>query len=282
MAFVDASGSVGCGTAYTAHMRPFGFILRMPPGETMAGPYLRKLQWDRIKNWTANAVPPVLCCSRWQRRDPPAGLYRHEPVEVRSAKSEQAGPSGRDPPGWAVAGPTVVGRPRHLASGQDHAWRTGCSNRNPTAFRSMICATAPRAKGRGGTASAISRRVTYLRDQIQVGDGMILYYHSNANPPSDRWAGGGRRGWTPRPDRVRPVVGQTRPEEPDRRSDVVSRSTIRAVRPVAPATRSDRTACGWPALAGMELLRKGSRLSVQPVASQRNGKLIIGLDFGPK
>ena len=58
MAFVDASGSVGCGTAYTAHMRPFGFILRMPPGETMAGPYLRKLQWDRIKNWTANAVPP--------------------------------------------------------------------------------------------------------------------------------------------------------------------------------------------------------------------------------
>ena len=58
MTLVDASGSVGCGTAYTAYMRPFGFMLRMPPGETMAGPYLRKLQWERIKQWTANAVPP--------------------------------------------------------------------------------------------------------------------------------------------------------------------------------------------------------------------------------
>ena len=58
MTLVDATGSVPCGTAYTAYMRPFGFVLHMPPGETMAGPYLRKLQWDRIKGWTTHAVPP--------------------------------------------------------------------------------------------------------------------------------------------------------------------------------------------------------------------------------
>lgn len=58
MTLVDGAGPVACGTAYTAYMRPFGFILHMPPGETMAGPYLRKLQWERIKQWTASAVPP--------------------------------------------------------------------------------------------------------------------------------------------------------------------------------------------------------------------------------
>ncbi len=58
LSLTDSSGTVGCGTAYVAPMRPFGFVLRMPAGETSAGNYLKKLQWDRIKTWTMNAVPP--------------------------------------------------------------------------------------------------------------------------------------------------------------------------------------------------------------------------------
>jgi len=58
LTLVDATGPIPCGTAYTAPMRPFGFVLRLPAGETSAGVYLRKLQWDRIKSWIANSVPP--------------------------------------------------------------------------------------------------------------------------------------------------------------------------------------------------------------------------------
>jgi len=58
LTLVDATGPVPCGTAYTASMKPFGFVLRMPAGETNPEAYLKKLQWDRIKSWTANSVPP--------------------------------------------------------------------------------------------------------------------------------------------------------------------------------------------------------------------------------
>jgi len=58
MSIVDATGPVSCGRGYTAHMQPFGFVLRMPAGETDAESYLKKLQWDRVKTWATNPGPP--------------------------------------------------------------------------------------------------------------------------------------------------------------------------------------------------------------------------------
>ncbi len=57
MTLVDSVGSVPVGS-YTAPMQPFGFVLRMPAGETDPELYLKKLQWDRIKAWALNPGPP--------------------------------------------------------------------------------------------------------------------------------------------------------------------------------------------------------------------------------
>ncbi len=58
MSVADATGPVPCGMGYTAPMQPFGFVLRMPAGETDPEQYLKKLQWDRVKLWATNPGPP--------------------------------------------------------------------------------------------------------------------------------------------------------------------------------------------------------------------------------
>lgn len=97
---------------------------------------------------------------------------------------------------------------------------------------------------------------------MQVGD-QVLYYHSNANPPSVVGIAEVVKGAYP--DRTQFDQGGTHYDPgsdlDQPRWDVVD---IRFVRKFTTPLSLDMLR-GQPALKGMELLRKGSRLSVQPV-----------------
>jgi predicted RNA-binding protein with PUA-like domain len=103
-----------------------------------------------------------------------------------------------------------------------------------------------------------------LRDEVRVGDG-VLFYHSNADPPVI--AGIAEVVKAGHPD---PTAFDADAEHFDPKSDPASPTwyqvSIRAVRAIDPPL-------GLPqlrvvaALTGMELLRKGSRLSIQPVSA---------------
>ena len=58
MSLVDAAGTVSWMPPQAIPMQPFGFVLRMPAGETDPEVYLKKLQWDKVKAWATTAGPP--------------------------------------------------------------------------------------------------------------------------------------------------------------------------------------------------------------------------------
>jgi predicted RNA-binding protein with PUA-like domain len=113
----------------------------------------------------------------------------------------------------------------------------------------------------------------FLRDQVKVGDG-VLFYHSSAEPPAIVG--------------IAKVVEEGHPDttafDPkshhyDPKSDVanptwyqVSIKGVRAIEPPLDLPDLGRVV----ELAGMELLRKGSRLSVQPVTEDQ-WKTILAL-----
>jgi predicted RNA-binding protein with PUA-like domain len=103
-----------------------------------------------------------------------------------------------------------------------------------------------------------------LRDQVRVGDG-VLFYHSNANPPAI--AGIAEVVQEAHAD---PTAFDSNAQHHDPKSDPNNPTwfqvSIKAVRPIDPplGLPSLREV---PALEGMELLRKGSRLSIQPVSA---------------
>jgi predicted RNA-binding protein with PUA-like domain len=131
----------------------------------------------------------------------------------------------------------------------------------PTAFSFDDLLAAPsRTTGWDGVRNFQARN--FLRDEIKKGDG-VLFYHSSADPPVI--AG------------IAEVIGEARPDPTafdrndchyDPKSDPANPTwfevSIRAVQAIDPPL-------GLPqlktvaALTGMELLRKGSRLSVQRV-----------------
>jgi len=125
-----------------------------------------------------------------------------------------------------------------------------------------LMAAPDRTTGWDGVRNFQARN--FLRDQIRLGDG-VLYYHSNANPPAI--AGIAEVVKEGHPD---PTAFDPNSDHPDPKSDPDNPTwyqvSIRAVRPIDPPL-------GLPLLrtvkelAGMELLRKGSRLSVQPVTA---------------
>ncbi len=110
-----------------------------------------------------------------------------------------------------------------------------------------------------------------LRDQIKVGDG-VLFYHSGGNPPAI--AGIAEVVEEGHPD---PTAFDAKHEhyDPKSKSDEPTwyQVRIRAVKPIDPPL-------GLPdlrqvkELEGMELLRKGSRLSVQPVTAAEWKKVL--------
>jgi len=104
----------------------------------------------------------------------------------------------------------------------------------------------------------------FLRDAIQVGDG-VLFYHSNANPPVIAGIAEVVRAGHPDPTAFDPEADHYDPKS-DLAQPTWYQVAIRAVRPIDPPL-------GLPllrrvaALKGMELLRRGSRLSIQPVSA---------------
>jgi predicted RNA-binding protein with PUA-like domain len=102
----------------------------------------------------------------------------------------------------------------------------------------------------------------FLRDQVAVGDG-VLFYHSNAEPPCIAGIAEVVRAGHPDPTAFDPKSDH---HDPKSKLDDPTwyQVSIRGVEPIEPPVGLPGLA-GVPELAGMELLRKGSRLSIQPV-----------------
>ncbi|MBA3891907.1 MAG: EVE domain-containing protein [Gemmatimonadaceae bacterium] len=102
----------------------------------------------------------------------------------------------------------------------------------------------------------------FMRDDMRVGDG-VLFYHSSAPPPAI--AGIAEVARAAYPD---PTQFDTKSEyfDPKASKDAPTwmQVDVRGVKPLAEPLTLDRLR-KVPELDGMELLKKGSRLSVQPV-----------------
>ena len=103
----------------------------------------------------------------------------------------------------------------------------------------------------------------FLRDRVRAGDG-VLYYHSNADPPAVVGIAEVVEDGHPDPTAFDPAADHHDPKS-DPANPTWFQVSIRAVRPVDPPLGLPRLR-EEAGLAGMELLRKGSRLSVQPVS----------------
>ena len=102
----------------------------------------------------------------------------------------------------------------------------------------------------------------FLRDQVKVGDG-VLFYHSSADPPCVAGIAEVVRAGHADPTAFDPKADHYDPKS-NADEPTWYQVSIKAVRAIEPPIELP-TLRGVPALAGMELLRKGSRLSVQPV-----------------
>lgn len=102
----------------------------------------------------------------------------------------------------------------------------------------------------------------FLRDAIKRGD-KVLYYHSNAEPPSIAGIAEVVEEAHPDPTAFDPSADHHDPKS-DPRNPTWFQVTIRAIAPIDPPLGLPRLR-NVPELAAMELLRKGSRLSIQPV-----------------
>gem|GEM_PF-446186 len=137
-----------------------------------------------------------------------------------------------------------------------------------------LLAETDRTTGWDGVRNYQARN--FLRDSIKVGDG-VLFYHSNADPACIAGIAEVVRAGHPDPTAFDPQS-----EHHDPKSDPASPTwyqvSIRAVKAIDPPLGLPRLK-EMPELAGMELLRKGSRLSVQPV-TEREWKVIMALAGG--
>jgi len=113
----------------------------------------------------------------------------------------------------------------------------------------------------------------FLRDSIKVGDG-VLFYHSGADPPCIAGTSEVVKAGHPDPTAFDPKAQHYDPKS-DRSDPIWFQVSIKAVRPIEPPL-SLPFLNTIPALAEMELLRKGSRLSVQPV-TEKEWKQIVSL-----
>ena len=112
-----------------------------------------------------------------------------------------------------------------------------------------------------------------LRDEVKVGD-RVFFYHSNADPPAIAGIAEVVESSHPDPTAFDPAAEHFDPKS-DRSQPTWYQVTIRAVRAIDPPLGLPELR-SVPALANMELLRKGSRLSVQPVR-EAEWEAILGL-----
>ena len=123
-----------------------------------------------------------------------------------------------------------------------------------------LCAAPGKTTGWDGVRNFQARN--FLRDSMKVGDG-ILYYHSSADPPAIAGLAEVVAAGHPDPTAFDPAADHHDPKS-DPANPTWFQVSIRAVRAIDPPLTLPRLR-EIPELAGMELLRKGSRLSVQPV-----------------
>jgi predicted RNA-binding protein with PUA-like domain len=113
----------------------------------------------------------------------------------------------------------------------------------------------------------------YLRDQIQVADG-VLVHHSSADPPSVAGIA-----TVVRAGHADPTAFDRKAKHYDPKSDPANPTwfqvSIKGVRAIDPPLGLPFLST-VPELSGMELLRKGSRLSIQPVR-ENEWKTILAL-----
>lgn len=105
----------------------------------------------------------------------------------------------------------------------------------------------------------------FLRDQVKKGD-RVLFYHSGADPPAIAGIAEVVEEAHPDPTAFDPNSNQFDPES-DPKAPTWYQVSVRAVRSIQPPLTLPRLRED-PRLKGMELLRKGSRLSVQPVSAE--------------
>jgi predicted RNA-binding protein with PUA-like domain len=113
----------------------------------------------------------------------------------------------------------------------------------------------------------------FLRDDIKVGDG-VLFYHSSADPLCIAGIATVVKAGHPDPTAFDPAAQHFDPKS-DRKNPTWFQVSIKAVRPIEPPL-SLPFLNTIPALSAMELLRKGSRLSVQRV-TEKEWKTILSL-----
>lgn len=113
----------------------------------------------------------------------------------------------------------------------------------------------------------------FLRDQVKPGDG-VLFYHSSADPPCIAGIAEVVKPAHPDPTAFDPNDSHYDPKS-NRANPTWFQVSIRAVRAIDPPLGLPLLS-STPALKGMELLRKGSRLSIQPVR-EAEWKTILGL-----
>ncbi len=113
----------------------------------------------------------------------------------------------------------------------------------------------------------------FLRDDVQVGDG-VLFHHSNADPPAIVGTARVVRAGHPDPTAFDPAHPHFDPKSrPDTPTWYQVAIRLDAIFP-EPVTLPRLKATSG--LAGMELLRKGSRLSIQPV-TPAEWRVVLGL-----
>lgn len=142
----------------------------------------------------------------------------------------------------------------------------------PTAYSfDDLLAEPDQTTGWDGVRNFQARNI--LRDSIKVGDG-VLFYHSSADPPCI--AGIAE---VVKPGHPDPTAFDRKAQHFDPKSNSDDPTwfqvSIKAVRPIEPPL-SLSFLNTIPALSGMELLRKGSRLSVQPV-TEKEWKTVVSL-----
>jgi predicted RNA-binding protein with PUA-like domain len=125
-----------------------------------------------------------------------------------------------------------------------------------------LLAAPDRTTGWDGVRNFQARN--FLRDEVKVGDG-VLFYHSSADPPAIAGIAEVVRAGHPDPTAFDPTADHYDPKS-DPANPTWIQVAICAVRAIDPPL-------GLPllrtvsALNSMELLRKGSRLSIQPVSA---------------
>lgn len=132
-----------------------------------------------------------------------------------------------------------------------------------------LMAAPDRTTGWDGVRNFQARN--FLRDRVRLGDG-VLFYHSNADPPAIVGIAEVVREGHPDPTAFDPNAPHYDPKDDPARPTWFQVS-IRAVRPIDPPIGLPRLRT-IKALGGMELLRRGSRLSVQPVSAAEWGAIL--------